>query len=189
MLRNVWLFATLWTVARLLCPWDFPPQGDLPDPGIELISLASSAMAGRFFTTVPPGKPKKWDEDCIRNTEKHWKTEQIRWKRELASQSIRIWKWFRGGYLSRWWNRKILFFYVLTFSHRHTQIKAICRTIIDEKDQNLPKTICNQRHKGGATTGKRGRVKSPAHWLATHKWENNDNCRGSLKRVRGPSSM
>ena len=30
-----------------------PPPGDLPDPGIE---LASPAMAGRFFTTEPPGK-------------------------------------------------------------------------------------------------------------------------------------
>ena len=31
--------------------------GDLPDPGIELMSRASPAMAGRFFTTAPPGKP------------------------------------------------------------------------------------------------------------------------------------
>ena len=29
----------------------FPSSGDLPDPGIELASLASSALAGRFFTT------------------------------------------------------------------------------------------------------------------------------------------
>ena len=28
--------------------------GDLPDPGIE---LESPALAGRFFTTEPPGKP------------------------------------------------------------------------------------------------------------------------------------
>ena len=30
----------------------FPPPGDLPDPGIKLTSLA---LAGRFFTTEPPG--------------------------------------------------------------------------------------------------------------------------------------
>ena len=39
----------------------FPPPEDLPDPGIKpesLASQASSALAGRFFTTVPPGKPK-----------------------------------------------------------------------------------------------------------------------------------
>ena len=32
----------------------FPPPGDLPGPGIE---LTSPALAGRFFTTEPPGKP------------------------------------------------------------------------------------------------------------------------------------
>ena len=46
---------------RLLCPWDFSrqeywsglpcsPPGDLPDPGIEPMSLSSPAMAGGFFT-------------------------------------------------------------------------------------------------------------------------------------------
>ena len=41
---------------RLLCPWDcpFPPPGHLPDPGVE---LTSPSLAGRFFTTAPPGKP------------------------------------------------------------------------------------------------------------------------------------
>ena len=34
-----------------------PPPGDLPNPGIKPASLASSALAGRSFTTVPPGKP------------------------------------------------------------------------------------------------------------------------------------
>ena len=33
----------------------FPSPGALPDPGIE---LASPALAGRFFTTEPPGKVK-----------------------------------------------------------------------------------------------------------------------------------
>ena len=32
----------------------FPSPGDLPDPGTE---PASSALAGRFFTAKPPGKP------------------------------------------------------------------------------------------------------------------------------------
>ena len=32
----------------------FPSPGDLPDPGIE---PASPALAGGFFTTLPPGKP------------------------------------------------------------------------------------------------------------------------------------
>ena len=32
----------------------FPLTGALPDPGMEPASLA---LAGRFFTTEPPGKP------------------------------------------------------------------------------------------------------------------------------------
>ena len=38
----------------LLCP----PPGDLPDPGIKPVSLMSPALAGKFFTTEPPGKPR-----------------------------------------------------------------------------------------------------------------------------------
>ena len=34
----------------------FPPPGALPDPGMEPVS---SASAGGFFTTEPPGKPQK----------------------------------------------------------------------------------------------------------------------------------
>ena len=36
----------------------FPAPEDLPDPGTEPSSLVSPALAGRFFTTVPSGKPK-----------------------------------------------------------------------------------------------------------------------------------
>ena len=34
----------------------FLSSGTLPDPGIEPMSPASPALAGRFFTTEPPGK-------------------------------------------------------------------------------------------------------------------------------------
>ena len=54
----VWLFATLWTSKTPLSmgssrqeygdPGDLP--GDLPDPGIQPVSLKSSALAGGFFT-------------------------------------------------------------------------------------------------------------------------------------------
>ena len=55
--------------ARLLCLWNFPGkntgvgchfflQGNLPDPGVEPMSLVSPALADGFFTTLPPGKPK-----------------------------------------------------------------------------------------------------------------------------------
>ena len=34
----------------------FSTPGDLPDPGIEPVSLVSPALAGGFFTSEPPGK-------------------------------------------------------------------------------------------------------------------------------------
>ena len=36
----------------------FPSSGDLPDPGIKLMSPVAPALAGRFFTTEPPGEFK-----------------------------------------------------------------------------------------------------------------------------------
>ena len=60
MLGYIWLFATPWTVAhQALLYWSglpFPTPGDLPDPGIKAMCPASLALAGRFFTTAPPGK-------------------------------------------------------------------------------------------------------------------------------------
>ena len=41
----------------------FLPPGDLPDPGIE---AASPALAGRFVTTEPPGKPLRIVGKCKR---------------------------------------------------------------------------------------------------------------------------
>ena len=35
----------------------FPSTGDLPNSGIKSTSLVSPPFAGRFFTTVPSGKP------------------------------------------------------------------------------------------------------------------------------------
>ena len=35
----------------------FPSPGDLPDPGIEPVSLASPALAGRFLTTRATREP------------------------------------------------------------------------------------------------------------------------------------
>ena len=71
---RVWLLTTLWTVAHQ-APlamgfsrqehWSglpFPPPGDLPDSGIKPASPASSALAGGFFTTEPPGKPRKMSQ-------------------------------------------------------------------------------------------------------------------------------
>ena len=42
--------------ARILGGLPFPSPGDLPDPGIEPVSLASPALAGRFCTTASLGQ-------------------------------------------------------------------------------------------------------------------------------------
>ena len=70
MLSRVQLFVTLWTVAHQ-APlsmefsrqeyWSglpFPSPGYLLHPGIKPVSVASPALAGRFFTTEQPGKPQ-----------------------------------------------------------------------------------------------------------------------------------
>ena len=68
-LSCVWLFATPWTVAHQAplstgfsrqeyqSGLPFPCPGDLPDPGIELQSLALQADA---LLSEPPGKPQIW---------------------------------------------------------------------------------------------------------------------------------
>ena len=68
---SVQLFATPWTIvsqAPLSMSFSrqeywsglpFPPPRDLPNPGIEPVSLRPPALAGRFFTTVSPGKPRQ----------------------------------------------------------------------------------------------------------------------------------
>ena len=59
---RVWLFATVKTIAHQALSMGLsrqeygnglpcPPPGDLPNPGIEPMSLTSPALAGRFFTT------------------------------------------------------------------------------------------------------------------------------------------
>ena len=41
--------------ARILEWVAMPLTGNLPDPGIETVSPAAPALAGRFFTTEPLG--------------------------------------------------------------------------------------------------------------------------------------
>ena len=66
---HVQLFATTWTVALQASLsmgfstkgyWSgllFPAPGDLPDPGIEPVSLMLPARAGEFLTTSATRKP------------------------------------------------------------------------------------------------------------------------------------
>ena len=49
--------------ARILEWLPFPLPGDLPDPGIEPVSLVSPALAGGFFTTSATWEAPK--EGCL----------------------------------------------------------------------------------------------------------------------------
>ena len=42
-----------------------PPSGDLPNPGIEPMSLMSSALAGRFFTIGTTWKARHYPEIAL----------------------------------------------------------------------------------------------------------------------------
>ena len=75
--NRVCLFATLWTVAcqaplstgfsrqeywnGLPCP----APGDIPNPGIEPMSLTSPALAGGFFTTSATWKAWSYVSVCV----------------------------------------------------------------------------------------------------------------------------
>ena len=125
---HVKLFATLWTVAcqrspedcRLLCPFfpgknsgvGCPPPGDLPNPGIEPVSLMSPALTGGFFTTSTT-----WDS----NTLAIWCEEPTHWKRPWCWERLKVggegddrgwdgwiaspmrWAWFWVNSESWWW--------------------------------------------------------------------------------------
>ena len=76
------IIVTLWTIAcqaplsmgvsRQEC-WSglpCPPPGDLPDPGIEPVSLVSPALAGRFFTTSSAWEAPSSNQIAAQLTEK-----------------------------------------------------------------------------------------------------------------------
>ena len=78
-LSCVWLFETPWTVAHQFplptgfprqeywSVWPCPPPGDLPNPGVEPVSLTSSALTGGFFNhCYHLGSPKPSHIDCHR---------------------------------------------------------------------------------------------------------------------------
>ena len=79
------IFMTSWSVARQVPLsmeffrqeyWSrlpFPTPGNLPDPKIKPASLSSPALAGRFFTTVPPVKPiLGWIAHSFKITDLDW---------------------------------------------------------------------------------------------------------------------
>ena len=98
--QSLRLFVTPWTVAfQAPLPKEFSRQkywsglsfstpGDISNLGIEPASLASPALAGGFFTTVPPGKPQ-WVRG---GGESHWNLQCIA-RRSEAQVAIYTWDW------------------------------------------------------------------------------------------------
>ena len=76
--NHVQLFVTPWTVAcqvplsielsrqEYWSRLPFPTPGDLPEPGTKPTSLASLALTGRFFSTVPLGSLMDSDTSPIK---------------------------------------------------------------------------------------------------------------------------
>ena len=86
----------------------FLTPGDFPDPEIEPASLASLALAGRFFTTAPPGKPSKsyrgWKNlgGLALVMTKPWAASG---KEDFHAGSARLWPtlpWTEFGYPEMW---------------------------------------------------------------------------------------
>ena len=59
----------------------FPSPGDLPDPGIELTSPSSPALAGGFCTTEPLGKPSGYIQ--VRNNKGLYRTVAVEYISEI----------------------------------------------------------------------------------------------------------
>ena len=81
---HVWLFcnpmdcswpdsSVHWILQARMLEWiSMHPPGDLPDPGIEPMSLKCPALAGRFFTiSATHGSPCVWEYVCICINEIH----------------------------------------------------------------------------------------------------------------------
>ena len=128
-------FATLWTVAHqaplsIGFPrqgyWtglSFPSTGDLADPGTK---PASPALAGRFFTTEPPGKPK-----CRVHHTKCWAKSITSWNQDCQEKyQLQICIWYHSNG-RKWrgtkeplnegergkWKSSLIFLFLLIFYH------------------------------------------------------------------------
>ena len=102
----------------------FPSPRDLPDPGIKPMSLASPALAGRFFASEPPGNPiyghrgmykvKKGDTEVIFALSfKGWIGFQLARKREERC-------WVSSG-VRRHFKQLLLLLLLLLLSHFTTR--------------------------------------------------------------------
>ena len=126
-LGPVWLFVTLWTVARQ-APLSLgfsrqeywsglpsPPPGDLMDPGIKPSSFTSPALAGRFFFCfffLPLAPVWKWSRSVTSSSlQPHglWPTRLLHpWDFLGKSTGVGCHFLLQGIFLTQEWNLGLL---------------------------------------------------------------------------------
>ena len=83
--------------ARIWSWLPFPTPRDLPNAGVEPVSLESPALAGRFFTTAPPGKPlfsgpspyiAKWQVLKNEKLDEVWNATVLRFSNVIEKQCV-----------------------------------------------------------------------------------------------------
>ena len=135
--------ATLWTVAhqaslsmgfpRQEIHWNelpFPSPGDLPDPGIETVSLTSLALAlaGRFFTTSATWEAPEQINQLISSLLGGWRIWELTlW---VVTQAK---KWWSQGFeppLSDVWNQGCGY-YIVPSSWAHGMASAWLQWVSD----------------------------------------------------------
>ena len=106
--------------------------GNIPDPGIEPASLVSSALAGRFFTTVPPGKPRFLISlHLFPCTFSHCNTINVK--------RSRVYSWGNGQWDPNGSVSTVLCYNWLTpFMYVCSKSLQSCLTLCDPMDCNLP---------------------------------------------------
>ena len=102
LLSRVWFSRTQWTAVHQVYLsmkysrqeyWSevpLPTPGDLPDPGIESMSLTSSALAGRFFTNCMTWEALSFSESICIGLWVHMFA--ICWNSEMKAEMC-SWKW------------------------------------------------------------------------------------------------
>ena len=121
----------------------FPYAGVLPHPGIEPSSLVPLALAGRFFTTVPPGEPETW------------MTKQNIQRKFLQVAETRITKAkcpSRDEWIKKMWYILYTQWTIATATAAAKSLQS-CPTLCDPRDVWLPTRLPRPWNSPGKNTG------------------------------------
>ena len=73
--------------------WPCPPPGDLPDPGMEPMSLTSPALAGRLFTTSITWKALQWSPVVVKCVKYDWPLSRClgHYTQDVTGSAVPMW--------------------------------------------------------------------------------------------------